>query len=333
MTDFSGFVLEHSVDRGWAQFEYWLADVLCQTIDGDVLVVSREVGPGEPERTQQPHVEFTTGADGRIRGEVSSNRSLDRKFWLNEDQCAQLIALGFEAPSSAAAALASNRSTNFRHDVPRADVATLAHMSVSALREAFGILHPAFLSLSGDIHQVYDNELVDEPAVPDSLFPMGADGIPVSGTLARNWAIAEAGPLAMPESPAHLRQLIEQALAPVLGRRPLVDEDGDFVVAREGALVFIRVVESAPVVAVFSELVRGIGNSEAAVREVAELNASVEMVKFFLVGDRIVAGCTLPANPFVGGHLRELLDLVASVAAELHEPVTSLVGEDPAFGA
>ena len=37
MTEFSGFVLENSVDRGWRTFEHWLAKVLSGMIDGDVL--------------------------------------------------------------------------------------------------------------------------------------------------------------------------------------------------------------------------------------------------------------------------------------------------------
>jgi hypothetical protein len=53
------------------------------------------------------------------------------------------------------------------------------------------------------------------------------------------------------------------------------------------------------------------------------------MVKFFLVDDRIVVGCTLPANPFVGEHLREMLSLVGTVVSDFEHPMTLLVGQDP----
>jgi hypothetical protein len=191
-------------------------------------------------------------------------------------------------------------------------------------------VHPAFLTFRGDAPTPYGDEsppVVER--VPASVFPLTPDGVPVSGTLARQWALAEAGPIAMPESAAHLRQLIEQALLPILGRRPLVDEDGDFVVPVSGSLVFVRVVESAPVIAIFSQLVRGVADIGAACQEVADLNSSVEMVKFFLVDDRIVAGCTLPANPFVGEHLREMLTLVGTVASDFEHPMTMLAGGDP----
>ena len=72
MTDFSGFVLEHSVDRGWQQFEAWLGDVLSKLEDGDVLMVSREAAPGEPERDQQPHVRFIASGETSVRAEAAS---------------------------------------------------------------------------------------------------------------------------------------------------------------------------------------------------------------------------------------------------------------------
>jgi hypothetical protein len=330
MTDFSGFVLERSVDRAWEQFEAWLADVLATVADGDVLVVSREADPHDPARGQEPFVQFCAVGDGVVRGEASSNRQLDRQHWLSDQQAAEMTYIGYELPATPAQALATSGSTNFAIDLTRADAAQLAAMAVRALREVFAVLHPAFLSFRGDARSPFGGlETAALDTTPASALPLTSDGVPVSGTLAREWALAEAGPIAMPESAAHLRQLIEQALVPMLGRRPLVDEDGDFVVPCAGSLVFIRVIESAPVIAVFSQLVRGVADLEAACHEVADLNSSVEMVKFVLVDDRIVAGCTLPANPFVGEHLREILVLVGTVASDFEHPMTLLAGSDP----
>jgi hypothetical protein len=333
MTDFSGFVLEHTVDRGWQQFQEWLREALHTMVDGDVLVVSRESASKERVPSHQPQVQFTAYGDGLIRGEASSNRYLDRRFWLTEEQSDLLVDIGYEQPATPADALAMSGSTHFSVDGDRLYVMALAALSVRALREVFGILHPAFLAITGDVRRPFDADAIEAPPAPVSVFPLAPDGMPVSGTLARHWGLAQAGPIAMPESPAHLRQLIEQSLVPLLGRRPLVDEDGDFVIPWDGSLVFVRVVDSAPVIAVFSQLAHGIADVEVAVHEVADLNASVEMVKFFLVDDRIVAGCTLPANPFVGEHLRELLALVGGVANDFQQPLTLLAGEGPAFPA
>ena len=330
MTDFSGFVLERSVDRAWEQFEAWLADVLATLADGDVLVVSREADAHDSARGQGPFVQFCAVGDGWLRGEASSNRQMDRQHWLTEQQAAEMTYIGYDLPSTPARALATSGSTNFSAHVTSADGAVLAAMSVRALREVFAVLHPAFLAVRGDAPTPLDGRATPTlDTMPASAHPLTPEGVPVSGTLAREWALAEAGPIAMPESATHLRQLIEQALVPMLGRRPLVDEDGDFVVPCSGALVFIRVVESAPVIAIFSQLVRGVADVEAAYQEVADLNSSVEMVKFFLVDDRIVAGCTLPANPFVGEHLREILVLVGTVAGDFEHPMTLLAGGDP----
>jgi hypothetical protein len=328
MTDFSGFALERSVDRGWEQFEAWLADAIAALGDGDVLAISHEAGSQDAPRGQQPFVQFNTVGEGVIRGEASGNRQLDRQHWLTDQQAAEMTYIGYELPSTPAQALATSGSTNFAVDLSRDDAPQLAAMSVRALREIFGVLHPAFLAIRGSAGLPLAPETPVPDTIPASAFPLNADGMPVSGTLARHWTLAESGPIAMPESAAHLRQLIEQALVPMLNRRPLVDEDGDFVVPCSGSLVFVRAVESAPVIAVFSQLVRGVADIDAAYREVAELNAAVEMVKFFLVDDRIVAGCTLPANPFVGEHLRAMLQLVGNVASDFEHPMTMLAGGD-----
>lgn len=335
MTEFSGFVLENSIDRGWETFERWLARVLAGMIDGDVLVIARESADGEPGRDRQPHIQFCAWGDGLIRAEAAGNRHLDRVFALTDAQHDELVALGYRAPLSPAMALAQGGSTNFNTDQSRDDAAEVASRSVRTLREIYGLVHPAFLSFSGDIHADYDD--VDEivalhPVTATTRVPVMPAGMPASGTRAKDWNLAEAGPIAMPESPEHLRRLIEEALLPLLGRRPLVDEDGDFVVPVAGALVFVRVVESAPVVAVFSQLVRSTDDDDGRLRDVHDLNAEVEMVKFFVVDDHIVAGCTMPANPFVGAHLRQALSLVGRVANDFEDASTrSTLG--PAYGA
>jgi hypothetical protein len=335
MTEFSGFVLENSIDRGWQTFERWLATVLSGLVDGDVLVIARESGEGEPGRDRQPHIQFCAWGDGLIRAEAASNRHLHRIFALSDRQSDELVNLGYRAPLSPAEALAEGGSTNFNIDQPRTSAAELARRSVRTLREVYGIVHPAFLTFSGDIHAEYDD--IDEvvtplPPIPASMVPAMPAGLPPSGTLAKDWQLAEAGPIAMPESPQHLRQLIEDALLPLLGRRPLVDEDGDFVVPVAGALVFVRVVESAPVVAVFSQLVESTEAESTGLRDIQDLNATVEMVKFFEVDGHVVAGATLAANPFVGAHLRQSLSLVARVANDFDEPADRSY-HGPAYGA
>ena len=150
MTDFSDFALERSVDRGWERFEEWLAGVIADMTDGDVVVVSREADADDASGGQQPFVQFLAVGDGWVRGEASSNRQLDRQHWLSEQQAAELTYIGYELPSAPARALATSGSTNFSIDLTRDDARQLAAISIRALREVFGVVHPAFLTFRGD---------------------------------------------------------------------------------------------------------------------------------------------------------------------------------------
>lgn len=334
MTGFSGFVLEQSIDRGWHQFEEWLGAALALAEDGDSLVLETE--PRQTEGSDPgPRLVFSAGADDLLRVEMVGNRQLDRSQWLTDDQSALLVEIGFEAPMSPTDALARGGSTAHHVDASAADGPRLAAMGVRALREVHGVLHPAFLSIGGDVRRPYDGDSYAplDGAAPSSLHSLDADGMPASGTLAKDWELAAAGPIAIPDDQAHLRHLVDQALIPLLGHRALVDEDGDFVIPWAGSLVFVRVIDQTPAVAIFSQLAAHILHPEVALHEVAELNGAVDLVKFFLVDDRIVAGCTLPASPFVGAHLREALMVVGAVVRDFQQPLTLMAGEGPAFPA
>ena len=157
--------------------------------------------------------------------------------------------------------------------------------------------------------------------------------MPPSGTLAKEWNLIEAGPIAMPDSPEHLRTLIEEALVPMLGRRPLVDEDGDFVIPVAGALVFVRVVETAPVVAIFSQLMHGVEETEQAVRDVARAQRRDRDGQVLPRRGSHRGWLHTAGKPVRRSHLRELLSLVGRVANDFEEPRSLITGHGPAYGA
>ena len=117
MTEFSGFVLENSVDRGWRTFEHWLATVLSGMIDGDVLVVARESGDGEPGRDKQPHVQFCAWGDDLLRAEAASNRHLRPAVRADRDPARQHARARLQRP-------AGHRPTRWRTAAPPTSTST-----------------------------------------------------------------------------------------------------------------------------------------------------------------------------------------------------------------
>ena len=319
---FSGFVLERSIDRGWRHLEGRLLDALRRMAGDDVLVVSRRPYDGSLHGGE-PYIQFCVWGERLVRIEASSNHHLHAESRLDPVQSAQLIGLGFRPPGPHDADTDPEQSTNFFIDLKAAKAPQLAKMAVRAMRDVFGIVHPAFLRFSG--------HLTNAAAAPGGVlaFQRSAASAQDMGTAdAESLAFVTSatrdsgGPIAMPRSAGHLRQLIEEALAPVLSSRPLVDDNGDFVVPYHGNLLFVRSVDDSPVVAVFAQLASGITDLEAAAERVWLLNREVELVKFYLRGDRILAGCTLPASPFVGGQLRIVLSLVGQVCQDFEQTST-----------
>ncbi|WP_240044559.1 TY-Chap domain-containing protein [Nocardioides albidus] len=107
-----------------------------------------------PERDESPcapYVQVMPSADG-LRAEVSSDHFLHPRHWLDAGQLRSLAAHGWSAPDATC--------PNHWREVRAATAAEVAHAMVSALRDVFGVVHPAFLVDALDV--VAD----DEPARP-----------------------------------------------------------------------------------------------------------------------------------------------------------------------
>jgi hypothetical protein len=162
-------------------------------------------------------------------------------------------------------------------------------MAVAALRDVFGVPHPAFLSW---------------PHADRSVEPLAV----------------------MPESGGHLRRLVAAALRTPGGPQIVFDEDGDIPLVQRSALVYVRVSETGPVIEIFSYVVRGPLDPERAAFEVAALNRDTSMVKFVLLDDLVLATVHLPALPFAPRQLRETVSAMAEVVDEVGDGLAARVG-------
>ncbi len=299
MSELAGFDLEQSSARAWTRFQARLADRLAALGVDEGALVEVEVGLDEDDlEGAAPYAQLTGLGDGLLRGEVSSNAYLDDRYRLDEEQQRRLVELGWHEPATAPGTWEEHGTANFFADVARREADRLAVMVVRALREVFGVAHPAFLRAD----DLSDGEgPVEEPcpAAPGPAEPLAAhvDGYD------------------------DLQQRVEQALVPMLGEVER-DDDGDIPVPCGTALVWVRVEQDAPVVQLFSVVVDGLVDRKKAAFEVNVLNRDVRFVKFVHSGRRIVAHANLPAWPFVPEHLRSML---AGMATKLDEVGGDLV--------
>ena len=299
------FDLDRSMMRAWARFRSDLADRIAAMDDRDILVLDVEFEGGQEDGVA-PFVRFCVTAEDMVRAEVSSNAHLAQQVALDERGAVTLARLGWKAPTPGIAPPAGS-GCGFYRDAERAEGERLAAMAVAALRDVFGVPHPAFLRSTDAVRE---------------CDPAGA------GSEAGELAVERPDePLAvMPESTEHLRELVAAALTPPGDPVVEFDEDGNIALPAGSALLFVRVNESAPAVELFAFVVRGVQDLQRAAFEVGVLNRNTWMVKFELRDDAVLATLTLPAAPFTPRNLRAVASSMADVIDRVDDALVARVG-------
>lgn len=275
VTEPRGFDLDGETSRAWAAFVRRLADHLADMGAGDTLALG--LGSATDDRLGVPVVVFTVSADGL----------------LHREEC------------SADAGVLEHRA------VPCRDADKMAAETVGLLRDVRGVMHPAFLLVSGEPALTY---VTTEPG--SSAAHPGAD-VP---------AFTE------PLDSAHLLELAFRTIAGDPGPVPVRDADGDIVVETKTTRLIIRVLDDTPVIQIFGRLVHDVANPFAAPAVVANLNLDHPFAKFLFVDDSVLACVHLPAIPFVPAHLRHMLATFADLVDGLSEGLVRRLGGPPELG-
>ncbi len=281
--------------------------------DDDLLLVEAESSVDENGEGCAPYVQCCAWGEDLVRCEVSSNEYLAAEHVLDQERTETLLGLGWSVPTYGHGDEPDEGSANFYIDLERNHADRLAVMTVRAFRDVFGVAHPAFLSADNLGEDTASQaRVVESPAT----------------------TVESDEPLAItPTDREHLQSLVDDALTPVFGHVPEHDEDDDVPVVSGTALVWVRVLEGAPVVHLFAALVRDVVDLERAAFEVAVLNRDVRLIKFVLVEDTVMAHVYLPALPFAPLHLRAMLDLMAQTVDKLDDDLVARIGGARAFEA
>nr|NLI51242.1 YbjN domain-containing protein [Propionibacterium sp.] len=297
-SEVSGFDIDRSNAEAWAAFAARLADVVSVMEDDAALtigaVATEHDGP-------PPFVAFRALPGGRILAEAATNAQLGRYFQLTADQLAAMEGLGWRPPASDA----SGGRPAFWAEGTEEEAHRLADLAVAALREVYGIPHPAFLAPDQLAEILTPPAPAELPvAAPDAGLPaLGVAGIP-------DWALTAI----LPVSREHLDQLVLAELVAEFGHAPVRDEAGDFGIRVGSTMVFVRSSGDGREVLVFAPVVHDVEGRSRAMEVLSDLNTETRFVRFLLVRDRVFVSLSLFARPFVAAHLRQALGMVSVTA-------------------
>jgi hypothetical protein len=285
----AGADLDRVTNKAWRRFRRELADRIAYLGAGESLEVGVEAAFGDLTVGGSPFLQFCRGEGDVVLGEVSGNRNLRTADRLDKAARRRLAAMGWSRPRP------KRGLFNFQAELDQSHADHLAVMAVSALREVFGVRHPAFLV--GDVRIGGDLDLPHAD-------PVGLLDEPLATT---------------PVGREHLDRLVDQALLPVFGQLPSRDDDGDIPVVCGTAVVFVRSLPRAPLIRIWAEVAVEVGDQDRAKFEVGVLNRDRQFAKFVLVDDRIVAQVHVPASTFAPEHLRQALAMMCELADEVDD--------------
>jgi len=281
--------LDRVTTKAWHQFRRELADRIADLGPGQVLEVVVEAAVDETEAGGAPYLQFCGGEEDIVLGEVSGNRYLHAAHRLDKQARRRLGQIGWARPRP------KHGVFNYCAEVDQSHADQLAVMAVTALREVFGVTHPAFL--------VGDVRIGDDPDLPHAVTVELPDESLATTPVGRE----------------HLDQLVDQALVPFLGQVPNRDDDGDIPVVSGTAVVFVRTLPHAPLIRIWAVVTVEVSDPDRAKFEVEVLNRDRSFAKFVLVDDRIVVQVHLLASPFVPEHLRATLAMMCELVDEVDD--------------
>jgi len=187
------------------------------------------------------------------------------------------------------------------------DEPAIAGWAVAVLRDAYAVLHPAFLGL------------VERTADGTAGMAVAA---PSGSVLAR-----------MPDTPDELDDLVEATLAAAVVSLPLRrDRDGDIPIVGEGGTVYVRVRRDRPMVEVFA-LLDQVEDPVAACVEANARNTRSSVITYYASGPWLCVRAGIWCRPYPGSLLLEVLesvmDLVAGATDDAVEPDDEEPDEHP----
>lgn len=278
-SDVSDFDFDRSAQDSWRLFAERLGEVLSMMDAGATLAIG---ALGEPGPVDEPYVRFRCVELGTLTVEAVVGG-------LGDAQVEGLVGAGWQRADDGTLARTG--------DQERAE--EVATWATDALRDVFGVQHPALLA---------------PDQLADILTPTPTEGAPLSDAVTPPGALVGS---------ASVRVELEAAVADVLTRRlghePLRDDQGDFALRVGTTMVFVRPSEDAHEVLVFAPLVHDVEGRSRAMEVLSDLNTDARWVRFLLIRDRVYVSMSVMAAPLVPVHLERALHTVSLISDSIDE--------------
>ena len=293
--------LTAGIEAAWRGFRSRLADYLISMEDDEILCVAMVTGDEDDRDGATPYVQFCAFGDAMVHAEAVSNWYLDETYELSAEAEDRLVDLGWDQPREDDDGDVESGRENFSFEAELREADRVAALGVAALREVYGVVHPAFLDADG-------LEL-DPDAVQPTPAPEEDDGddLPVA---------------AFTTTPRELQALVDATLSKMLEVDAIThDDDGDIPVRAGLSVLFVRVLRDRPAVQIFGDLVVGARDLDRVADEVTILNAGHPFATFFAQDDRVCVKHLLCAAPYAPSHLRLVLDSMLTAVDDLARDV------------
>ena len=315
MAEIDDFDLDRSMAQAWSDFTGRLAEVISM-IDESADLTIRSASASD---SRAPFVRLSSPALLTVRAEAAANAVLGPGYQLSPQQLEVLRAGGWQEPADGAGSFAIEGSQDAADDIAQA--------VVGALRDVYGVPHPAFL----------DPDQLAEILTPGPAAIEGSDGTTM---VTKSTEVTElpTGPRGtayaaiLPVDRDHLDALVEAELAATLGHPPVRDEEGDIVIRVGSTLLFLRAADDAQEVVLFSAVVHDVDGRSRAAEVINDLNVEARWVKFQLVRDRVFVTTSVPARPFVPAHLHQAVRVMSDVADGVDEELAAKLNGRTTFG-
>ena len=280
---------DDAIEAAWVELRQRVADRLAAMGEDETYLL--EVPDDEDLLGASPYCQVLAGP-GVLRVEAVSNAYLDDSLLLDGEQEARLEGIGFEAPSDP-------ELGNFWVDLEQREADRAAWMMVEALRQVYGVLHPAYLAGEGGT--------TDEPAVEQV-------------------ATADRSTTYFPQDADDVRTCVSGVVKDLLGHDAEWDEDGDLPLVTDRGVLYVTVAEQVPRMLLHATLVVDVVDEQRALVEANILNRREFGLTFLVNEGRLSVRRELPVSRFVPKEVRAEIQRICDQLDQWVDDLVARIG-------